>query len=179
MMLTRMLIHVNHNVANMVVLQTVNGGAALMLTVNHMRLTQNTQVMRGERLRNTQAGVQFTHAVRAVHQVMRNRQAQRVRERRENRHGRAELFLPVLGAVAFDEGRVSGHLMGVFRGVLGYVLRYMFCGVVVGGVSFGLVCVLALSHSIFTLGTEKGARQESDACAACLLERAPLPYVRS
>ena len=59
MMLTRMLIHVNHNVANMVVLQTVNGGAALMLTVNHVSLAQNAQVVRGERLRNTQAGMQF------------------------------------------------------------------------------------------------------------------------
>ena len=75
MMLTRMLIHVNHNVANMVVLQAVNGGAALLLTVNHVRLTQDAQVVRGERLRNTQAGVQFAHAVRAVHQVVRNRQA--------------------------------------------------------------------------------------------------------
>lgn len=46
MMLTRMLIHVNHNVANVVVLQTVNGGAALLLTVNHVRLTQDAQVMR-------------------------------------------------------------------------------------------------------------------------------------
>ena len=168
-MLTRMLIHVNHNVANMVVLQTVYGGAALLLTVNHVRLTQDAQVVRGERLRNTQAGVQFAHAVRAVHQVVRNRQAQRVRERRENRYGRAELFLPVLGAVAFEEGRVGGHLVVVRRGMLGDVRRYMVCGVVVGGVSFGLVCVLALSHSIFTLCTGKGARQESDACAACLL----------
>ena len=75
MMLTRMLIHVNHNVANMVVLQTVNGGAALLLTVNHVRLTQDAQVVRSERLRNAQAGVQFAHAVRAVHQVVRNRQA--------------------------------------------------------------------------------------------------------
>ena len=177
MMLTRVLIHVNHNVANMVVLQTVNGGAALLLTVNDVRLTQDAQVVRCERLRNAQAGVQFTHAVRAVHQVVRNRQAQRVRERRENRDGSAELFLPVFGAVAFEEGRVGGHLVGVLGGVLGYVLRYLLGGVVsVGG--FGLVCVLALNHSIFTLCTGKGARQGSDACAACFLERAPLPYVR-
>ena len=115
--------------------------------------------MRSERLRNTQAGVQFAHTVRAVHQVVRNRQAQRVRERRENRHGRAELFLPVLGAVAFEEGRVSGHLVAVFRGVLGYMLCYLLgavVSVVVGGVSFVLVCVVALSHSIFTLGTGRG-----------------------
>jgi hypothetical protein len=31
--------------------------------------------MRGQRLRNTQAGVQLAHAVRAVHQVVRNGQA--------------------------------------------------------------------------------------------------------
>lgn len=170
MMLTRMLIHVNHNVANMVVLQTVNGGAALLLTVNHVRLTQDAQVMRGERLRNAQAGVQFAHAVRAVHQVVRNRQAQRVRERRENRDGSAELLLPVFGAAAFEEGRVGGRLVGM--------VRCMLVGMVsVGGVSFGLVCALALSHSIFTLCTGKGARQGSYACAACFLERAPLPYV--
>lgn len=178
MMLTRVLIHVNHNVANMVVLQTVNGGAALLLTVNDVRLTQDAQVVRCERLRNAQAGVQLAHTVRAVHQVMRKRQAQRVRERRENRHGRAELFLPVFGAATFKEGRVGGHLVVVRRGMLGDVRRYMVCGVVVGGVSFGLVCVLALSHSIFTLCTGKGARQGSYACAACFLERAPLPYVR-
>ena len=91
---------------------------------------------------------------------MRKRQAQRVRERRENRDGRAELFLPVFGAATFKEGRVGGHLVVVRRGMLGDVRRYMVCGVVVGGVSFGLVCglvcVLALSHSIFTLGTGRG-----------------------
>ena len=113
MMLTRMLIHVKHNVANMVVLQTVNGGAALLLTINDMRLTQDAQVVRCERLRNAQAGVQFAHTVRAVHQVMCKRQAQRVSERRENRDGSTELLLPVFGAVAFDAGRVGGRLVGV------------------------------------------------------------------
>ena len=75
MMLTRMLVNVSHNVTNMMVLQTINRGAAVLLAVNHVRLTQDAQVMRGQRLRNTQAGVQFAHAVRAVHQVVRNRQA--------------------------------------------------------------------------------------------------------
>ena len=75
MMLTRMLINIKHNMANVVVFQTVNRGTPPLLTVNHVRLTQDAQVVRGERLRNTQAGVQFAHAVRAVHQVVRNRQA--------------------------------------------------------------------------------------------------------
>ena len=75
MMLTRMLINIKHNVANMVVFQAVNRGTSPLLTVNHVRLTQDAQVVRGERLRNAQAGVQFAHAVRAVHQVVRNRQA--------------------------------------------------------------------------------------------------------
>ena len=59
MMLTRMLVNVRHNVTNMMVLQPVNRGAAVLLTVNHVRLTQDAQVMRGQRLRNTQAGVQL------------------------------------------------------------------------------------------------------------------------
>ena len=59
MMLTRMLVNVSHNVTNMMVLQPVNRGAAVLLTVNHVRLTQDAQVMRGQRLRNTQAGVQL------------------------------------------------------------------------------------------------------------------------
>ena len=46
----------------------------------------------------------------------------------------AELFLPVFGATAFEEGSISGHLMGM----LSYMRRHMFCGVV--GVSFGLFC---------------------------------------
>ena len=75
MMLTRMLVNVRHNVTNVMVLQAINRGAAVLLAVNHVRLTQDAQVMRGQRLRNTQAGVQFAHAVRAVHQVVRNRQA--------------------------------------------------------------------------------------------------------
>ena len=60
MMLTRMLVNIRHNVTNMMVLQPVNRGAAMLLAVNHMRLTQNPQVMRGQRLRNTQVRVQFT-----------------------------------------------------------------------------------------------------------------------
>ena len=75
MMLTRMLVNVRHNVTNVMVLQAINRGAAVLLAVNHVRLTQDAQVVRGERLRNAQAGVQFAHAVRAVHQVVRNRQA--------------------------------------------------------------------------------------------------------
>ncbi len=75
MMLTRMLVNVRHNVTNVMVLQAINRGAAVLLAVNHVRLTQDAQVMRGQRLRNTQAGVQLAHAVRAVHQVVRNGQA--------------------------------------------------------------------------------------------------------
>ena len=59
MMLTRMLVNVRHNVTNMMILQPVNRGAAMLLAVNHVRLTQDAQVMRGQRLRNTQAGVQL------------------------------------------------------------------------------------------------------------------------
>ena len=113
MMLTRMLVNIRHNVTNMMVLQPVNRGAAMLLTINHVRLTQNPQVMRGQRLRNTQAGVQLTHAVRAMHQMVGNRQAQRVRERRENRHGRAELLLPILGAAPLEKGRGGGRLVNV------------------------------------------------------------------
>ena len=75
MMLTRMLVNVRHNVTNVMVLQAINRGAAVLLAVNHVRLTQDAQVMRGQRLRNAQAGVQLAHAVRAVHQVVRNGQA--------------------------------------------------------------------------------------------------------
>ena len=60
MMLTRMLVNIRHNVTNMMVLQPVNRGAAMLLAVNHVRLTQDAQVMRGQRLRNTQVRVQFT-----------------------------------------------------------------------------------------------------------------------
>ena len=149
MMLTRMLVNVSHNVTNMMVLQPVNRGAAVLLAVNHVRLTQDAQVMRGQRLRNAQAGVQLAHAVRAVHQVVRNGQAQRVRERREDRHGRAELLLPVLGAAPFEERRRGGRPGSVVGGVV---------GVSFGGI-FVVVFVVA-SHSIFTLCTGAGHVKE-------------------
>ena len=151
MMLTRMLVNVSHNVTNMMVLQPVNRGAAVLLTVNHVRLTQDAQVMRGQRLRNAQAGVQLAHAVRAVHQVVRNGQAQRIRERREDCHGRAELLLPVFGAAPLEERRRGGRLVRL-RGVVGVV------GVSFGGI-FVVVFVVA-SHSIFTLCTGAGHVKE-------------------
>lgn len=113
MMLTHMLVNVRHNVTNMMILQPVNRGAAMLLAVNHVRLTQNPQVMRGQRLRNTQARVQLTHAVRAMHQMVRNSQAERVRERREDCHGRAELFLPILGAAPLEKRCGGGRLVNV------------------------------------------------------------------
>jgi len=64
--------HISNDVTNMMILQAVYGGPALLLPLNNMRFTQNTQVVRGKRLGDTQARMQFANAVWALHKMMGN-----------------------------------------------------------------------------------------------------------
>ena len=65
--------HISNDVTNMMILQAVYGGPALLLPLNNMRFTQNTQVVRGKRLGDTPSTkCSFANAVWALHKMMGN-----------------------------------------------------------------------------------------------------------
>ena len=102
-------INISDDVANVVVFESVDVHSPVRFAFDHVGVQQDAQVVRGERLRDPQAGVQFAHAVLAVHEVVCERQAERMRQGGKDFDGGTKFLGPVFAFVDLD---------GLFRGCL-------------------------------------------------------------